>query len=251
MKFIRLFICTFWLSLMLCVSVQAETLYLSVAASMTDVFKEVIGVFSENHPDIRMLPNFASSGSLAKQINQGAPSDLYISANPKWVKFLAGNTLIAESTERVFAFNKLVFVGQPATAVSQLKQITSLQRISIGSPQSVPAGQYAKQAMESVGIYTELEQNRKLVMAKDVRQALLYADRGEVDGAFVYRTDAMLARSAKILFTVPDELYNRVSYPLVLTLSGAEKTGAISFYQFISSKQVTEILKKYGFEPTK
>lgn len=86
-------------------------------------------------------------------------------------------------------------------------------------------------------------------MAKDVRQALLYADRGEVDGSFVYRTDALLARSAKILFTVPEKLYNRVSYPLALTLSGAEKTEVSLFYDFMATTQVVEILKKYGFEP--
>lgn len=237
------------LCLMWSVSVSAETLYLSVAASMTDAFKEVISAYSENHPESKIRPNFASSGSLAKQINQGAPADLYVSANPKWMKFLVDNKMIAESTERIFAFNKLVFVGLPEIEVSQINEITSLKRIGIGSPQSVPAGQYAQEAMQNAAIYQTLKKERKLVMAKDVRQALLYADRGEVDGSFVYRTDALLARSAKILFTVPEKLYNRVSYPLALTLSGSEKTEASLFYEFMATEQVVEILKKYGFEP--
>ncbi len=239
------------LILMWSVSVQAEPLYLSVAASMTDALKEVISAFSENHPGIKIRPNFASSGSLAKQINQGAPADLYVSANSKWMTYLVDNEMIAKSTMRIFAFNKLVFVGSSASAVSQLENISSLQRIGIGTPQSVPAGQYAKQAMQNAAIYQILKKERKLVMAKDVRQALLYADRGEVDGSFVYKTDALLARNAKILFTVPEKLYTRISYPLALTQSGSEKAEATSFYEFMATSRVVEILKKYGFEPAR
>ncbi|TKB07343.1 molybdate ABC transporter substrate-binding protein [Desulforhopalus sp. IMCC35007] len=231
------------------ISVQAETIYISVAASMTDALNEIISDFAANHPDAKILPNFASSGSLAKQIDQGAPADLYVSANPKWMKFLVEKQMISTGTDHVFAYNQLVFVGSEQTKAKEMAQITELKRIAIGSPQSVPAGQYAKQAMEAVGIYSELENTKKLVMAKDVRQALLYADRGEVDGSFVYRTDAMLAQNAKILFTVPDDLYNRVAYPLALTTAGAEKTTAKEFYDFLVGEKATAILEKYGFEP--
>jgi molybdate transport system substrate-binding protein len=230
-------------------SAWGETLYLSVAASMTDAFKEIIAEFSKQHPKTRILPNFASSGSLAKQIAQGAPADIYVSANPKWMEYLVKEKVIADSTDRIFAFNTLVFVGRPEVAVSELGQLVSLKKISIGTPQSVPAGQYAKQAMEAAGIYIELTENKALVMAKDVRQALLYADRGEVDGSFVYRTDAMLARNATILFTVPAQLYDRVSYPLALTRAGAEKEEARAFYSFMATGQVVGILEKHGFDP--
>ena len=231
------------------ISVQAETIYISVAASMTDAFNEIISDFTANHPGAKILPNFASSGSLAKQIDQGAPADLYVSANPKWMKFLVEKQMISTGTDHVFVYNQLVFVGFEQTKAKEMAQITELKRIAIGSPQSVPAGQYAKQAMETVGIYSELENTKKLVMAKDVRQALLYADRGEVDGSFVYRTDAMLAQNAKILFTVPDDLYNRVAYPLALTTVGAEKITAKEFYDFLLGEKATAILEKYGFEP--
>ena len=111
-------------------------------------------------------------------------------------------------------------------AVKSLADLKALQRIAIGTPASVPAGQYAEQAMRAAGIYEELEKDKKLVMAQDVRQALIYADRGEVDGAFVYQTDAMLAKEAKILLVVPDDLYDRVSYPMVITTNGASKGGS-------------------------
>jgi molybdate transport system substrate-binding protein len=232
-------------------TVQAQTVHLSVAASMTDVFNEMIMVFSAKHTDAKFLPNFASSGSLAKQIEQGAPADVYVSANPKWMKYLAEKQLIASNTDRIFAFNQLVFVGANNRTDLSLEKLTALDRIALGTPQSVPAGQYAKQAMEHAGIYTPLEQAKKLVMAKDVRQALIYADRGEVDGAFVYKTDALLARNAHILFVVPESYYDRVSYPIALTKEGAKNDMAKAFYGYINSPEGKAILTKYGFEPNR
>ena len=216
---------------------------------MTDAFRAIIETYRENHPQIKVLANYASSGSLAKQISQGAPSDLYISANPKWVDYLTEHGFLDNSSKRTAAYTSLVFVGSPDLKITELSQIVSLDRISIGTPQSVPAGQYARQAMEKADIYQNLESRRKLVFAKDVRQALLYADRGVVDGAFVYRTDAMLAKNARILFEVPATHYDRVTYPLALTKKGAEKKEAIEFLQFINTAQVKTLLETYGFEP--
>ncbi len=231
------------------VPAYAETINLSVAASMTDVFKEIIAVYAEDYPDTRIQANFGSSGSLAKQIDQGAPADLYVSANPKWMEFLVENKAVSQSSKRVIGYNKLVFIGQGGVTVSKMSELSSLQKISIGSPLSVPAGQYARQAMEKAGVYLSLKQQRKLVMAKDARQALLYADRGEVDGAFVYKTDALLAKDATIFFVVPDALYDRVSYLLALTVSGAERPTVTALYKYLASKRVGEILEKHGFEP--
>lgn len=241
------------LALQLCVTltVQAETVHLSAAASMTDALKEIITSFTNTHPEAQVRPNFASSGSLAKQIEQGAPADVYISANPKWMNYLVKQQRIASGTARIFAYNKLVFVGEKRATPLTLKEITKLERIAIGSPKSVPAGQYAKQALQHAKIYTALAQQRKLVMAKDVRQALLYADRGEVDGAFVYQTDAVLARNAKILFTVPDDFYDRVAYPLGLTVDGIKKGAAKALYEYMSSTEAQAVLQKHGFEVDK
>lgn len=231
------------------VTVHAQTVHLSVAASMTDAFKEIISVFMTAHPKAQLQPNFASSGSLAKQIEQGAPADFYVSANPKWMKYLVEKQIIAPESHHIFAYNKLVFVGEKDTAASSLKSLLGLQRIALGSPGSVPAGQYAKQAMENVGIYAELAEKKKLIMAKDVRQALIYADRGEVDGAFVYATDALLATKAKVLFVVQQDLYNRVAYPMGLTASGESNEIAKAFYQYMDTPEVKKVLTKYGFEP--
>jgi molybdate transport system substrate-binding protein len=188
---------------------------------------------------------------MAKQIEQGAPADIFVSANSKWMKYLVEKQLVAADTERIFAYNQLVFAGEKKSSEFSLESLTGLERIALGNPQSVPAGQYAKQAMERAGVYAALEQEKKLVMAKDVRQALIYADRGEVDGAFVYKTDALLAKHAQILFIVPADFYDRVSYPVALTAEGAKNEEAKAFYDYMRSPEAIAILAKYGFEPNR
>lgn len=246
---LKLFITVLLFQVCSVVTAQAQTIHLSVAASMTDAFKEMMAGFTEKHPTVEFLSNFASSGSMAKQIEQGAPADIFVSANPKWMKYLAEKQLVAAGTDRIFAYNQLVFVGEKKSTGLSLENLISLDLIALGSPQSVPAGQYAKQAMEQAGIYAELEREKKLIMAKDVRQALIYADRGEVDGAFVYKTDALLAEKAKILFTVPQDLYDRVSYPLALTTEGVKNESAKAFYDYMGGPEAIAILTEYGFEP--
>lgn len=235
------------LTLIMVVPVQAEELRLSVAASMTDLFKEIKFNFVKLHPDVKLAINFGPSGGLAKQINQGAPADLYVSANPKWMNFLIEQKKIRETAKTVFAHNSLVFVGYSSKGVSSLADLVKLTRIGLGSPKSVPAGQYAKQAMDKSGLYNRLLAEGKLVMAKDVRQALIYADRGETDGSFIYKTDALLAKQAVILFDVPQKLYDRVTYPLALTLEGEKKSSAQEFVSYLATSEAAVSIKKYGF----
>lgn len=229
-------------------SVQAQTVNLSIAASMTDAAKEIIAEFVKNHPQNELIPNFSSSGNLARQIENGAPVDIYVSANPKWMDYIQKLDLIDAESKRTFAYNSLVFIGPKNTSAITIKDLPNLERIALGNPQSVPAGQYAKTALSAIDVFDKLSKAHKLIFAKDVRQALLYADRGEVDGAFVYKTDALIAHTAKILFTVNTDLYPRVSYPIALTKAGSNNSTAKAFYEFTATEEATRILKKYGFE---
>lgn len=225
----------------------AAELRISVAASMTELFKELSAAFTQGNPAIRVIPNFGPSGGLAKQIDQGAPADLYVSANPRWMNFLEKKNRIDGSTRKTFAHNSLVFVGKKGAGAASLEDLRKLDRIGLGSPKSVPAGQYAKQALDKVGLYDTLLRDGRLVMAKDVRQALIYADRGETDGSFVYKTDVLLARNAVILFEVPQDLYSRVTYPLALTEAGKTNPDARLFYDFATSEAAHTIISRYGF----
>jgi molybdate transport system substrate-binding protein len=224
----------------------AAEVNLSVAASVTDVAKELTGNYMKTHPGVVLRNNFASSGALAKQIANGAPADVYVSANVDWMDHLKTKGFMDEKSITIFAYNTIVFVGKPELKVSTLSDVTKLNRIAIGSPKSVPAGQYAAEALKNAGIEKDLQ--GKLVMAKDVRECLLYADRGEVDGAFVYRTDALeKAQNVKILFTVDQKLYKRVTYPMGLTVLGSKKSEAVEFLQYLRSDEGKTVLKKHGF----
>jgi molybdate transport system substrate-binding protein len=225
---------------------MAAEVRLSVAASMTDATKELIATYQEKANGVLLLPNFASSGSLAKQIEQGAPADIFISANSRWMSHLVEQKHISSEEVRTFAYNSLVFVGKKGLDISSLDDVAKLQRIAIGSPRSVPAGQYTEEALTTAGLYEQMAS--KLVMAKDVRQALIYADRGEVDGAFVYKTDALLAQEAVILLEVPPALYHRVTYPIGLTDVGATKPEAVAFFEFLKTGEASDILTRYGFD---
>ncbi|NDY73908.1 molybdate ABC transporter substrate-binding protein [Desulfobacter hydrogenophilus] len=226
---------------------QAGQVRVSVAKSMSNLCNNLIVQFQEQYPDVKIVPNFGSSGALAKQIEQGAPADIYVSANPKWMTHLIEKGKIESDTKKIFAHNALVFVGKSSTDAQSMSDLQKLTRVALGSPNSVPAGQYAKQAMDKEGIYDEMLKNGQLIMAKDVRQALIYADRGETDGAFVYKTDAMLAINAKILFEVPLEFYSRVTYPVAMTKDSDGNADAKLFYDYIVSEAAHSEMIRLGF----
>ncbi|MDK9706854.1 MAG: molybdate ABC transporter substrate-binding protein [Desulforhopalus sp.] len=229
-------------------SVNAGEIHVSAAASLKDAFRDIISGFKQTAPDTVVVTNFGASGALAKQIVQGAPADLFVSADGKWTDYLLQEDKGKAEMHHILAYNSLVFVGKKGLAVGSLADLQGLQRIAIGSPASVPAGAYAMQAMRAAGIYEALETNKKLVMAQDVRQALLYADRGEVDGAMVYRTDALLAEHAAILLTIPANLHDRIAYPMMMTDRGAARAEAKAFFTYLTGPESKSILEKYGFE---
>lgn len=230
------------------ISASAAEIHVSAAASMKDALTEIVAGYRKANPGVAILTNFGSSGAQSKQIAQGAPADIFISANPKWLAFLVKEGKVLEATRHTLAFNTLVFAGTKGAAVTSLADLKGLRRIALGTPASVPAGQYAEQAMRAAGVYEDLVKGQKLVMAQDVRQALLYADRGEVDGAFVYKTDALLARNAAILLVVPEDLHERIAYPMVMTATGAPREEVKAFYGYLSGPESRTILGKYGFE---
>ena len=228
------------------VSADAEQIHLSAAANLTDAVKEIVPAYQLRHPEVQLLPNFAASGALAKQLVAGAPGDIYMAANPKWIDYLQQQGLIDETSRQVLVSNALVFVAR-SVSVASLAEVTKLSRIALASPKSAPAGRYVEQGLRNAGLYRQLQAEKKLILAKDVRQALMYAERGEVDGAFVYRTDALLAKKAKILFAVPPQLYPQILYPVVLTRNGAKKPAAQKFLAYLLSAEAKQVFSHYGF----
>jgi molybdate transport system substrate-binding protein len=226
-------------------SAFAGELNLSVAASLKEVINDLTASYTAKHPATVFVKNFGGSGTLAGQIENGAPADLFIAANNQWMDYLKEKKFIEAATEKNFAYNSLVFAGTTTKKVSKINDLPSLDKIAIGSPKSVPAGEYAMAALTKAGLTGKLE--GKLVMAKDVRECLMYAELGEVDGSFVYRTDALLARKARQLFTVPQNLYPRVTYPVALTVKASKNAEAKAFLVYLQGREAKATLLKYGF----
>jgi len=231
---------------MLSSAADAAEINLSVAASLREVINELSTAFVRKNPGVTFIKNYGASGSLAKQLENGAPADIYISANLEWMEYLKQRKLVDNRSITTFAYNELVFAGKTGVKAESLPDLVRLERIAIGSPKSVPAGEYAREALRKAGIDKQLE--KKLVMAKDVRECLLYAERGEVDGAFVYRTDALQSgKNLNILFTVPPNVYPRVINPMALTTQGSGNVHASAFFRFLQSADARGVLAKYGF----
>jgi len=235
------------LMVFLAIPALAAEISLSVAASLRESVTELSDLFHKRTPGVSFKKNFGASGALAKQIESGAPVDLFFAANNEWVDYLIKKKLADEKSAGIFAYNQLVVAGKPGVKIASMQDLVKLNRIAIGSPKSVPAGEYAMAAFKKSGIDKQVE--TKLVLAKDVRECLLYADRGEVDAAFVYKTDALLlSKHAKILYVVPENLHDRVTYPMVLTVAGSKKPEAVAFIKFLASAEAKAVLTKHGFE---
>lgn len=225
----------------------AGDIYLSVALSLKLPVDELADRFARLHPGVRFVRNYGSSGTLAHQLESGAPTDIFITSNVPWMNDMNSKSLISTRSIADFTYNTLVVVGPPGTKVSSLKDLLKLKRIAIGNPKSVAVGQYAMEAFRQAFIDKELE--KKLVLAKDTRECRMYAERGVVDGAVMFRTDALQGEKIKILFAVPQNLYSRVVYPIALTANGARNVEAQAFYRYLLGAEAQGVLAKYGFPP--
>jgi molybdate transport system substrate-binding protein len=195
--------------------------------------------------------NFAGSGSLRTQIEGGAPVDVFASADQKNMDILAGEQLIDNSSRKDFAQNSLVLIVPASSTlnITGIEDLTSpeVERIAIGNPETAPVGKYTTQALTEAGIWDQLE--NKTVLAEDVKQALVYVERGEVDAGFVYMTDAKTADpgTIKIVATVP--VSTPVTYPIAVVSASDNKEEAQEFIDFVTGKEGQEILEEYGFTP--
>ncbi|GAB7082142.1 molybdate ABC transporter substrate-binding protein [Megalodesulfovibrio paquesii] len=237
------------LVLVLAVPAMAKDLTISAAASLTDAFTELGKAFEKAHPGVKITCNFAASGPLAKQIEQGAPVDVFASANQKWMDAMVEKGFIDTATRADFVKNDLVLAAPKANKAEVAKvddlKGDAVKTIAIGTPESVPAGQYTKKFMEKQGLYTVLE--KKFVFAESVRQVLDYLRRAEAEAGFVYRTDAYKAKDdVSIVLAVP--LDEPVTYPIAVTKAAAAPEEARAFVSFVRSAEGMKVLESYGFQ---
>jgi molybdate transport system substrate-binding protein len=234
--------------LLLPLNVRAETIHLAAAASLRELVTEAAELFQQRHPEHRVLVNTASSGTLARQIEAGAPADLFLAADPQWMDYLVTQGKVAAASSVSWASNQLVLIGR-GPLLAELPEVAGMSRLAIGNPESVPAGLYARSLLQAAGLFDELQDGQKLVLAKDVRQALLYAEQGVVDGALVYASDARLLQQAKVLLVPGAALQPQIRYPLALTRQGSAKPAARALYQLLAGPEGAALLQKYGLIP--
>ncbi|MGW8442792.1 molybdate ABC transporter substrate-binding protein [Paenibacillus sp. S33] len=232
-------------------SKTAETIELTIsaAASLTDALKEIQHSYESTHTGIKLNFNFGGSGALEKQIEQGAPSDLFLSASTKNMKSLVDQQLIDTKKQKTWLTNELVAVS-PADGTMNIASVTDLtkkevKKVAIGIPESVPAGNYAQEALTKAKLWDTLQS--KLVQAKDVRQVLQYVETGNADVGFVYKTDALTSQKAKIAFEVNPKTYSPVEYPIGIVKATKHIQEAEDFYAYLQSQESLNIMDKYGF----
>lgn len=227
---------------------QAQ-LTISAAASLTDALEEVKAVYEEKTDDVTLRYNFGASGALQTQIEEGAPVDLFVSAATKNMQALVDGGFIEESKQTNLLGNELVVVvsedGKLNLSSMQDLQGDGLSKIAIGIPESVPAGNYAKEALEKEELWDALQD--KLVQAKDVRQVLSYVETGNADAGFVYRTDAVSSDHSEIAFAVSPDGYPAIHYPVGIVKDSSHQQEAADFYEFLQSQEALDIFVKHGF----
>ena len=225
----------------------AGDLLVSAAASLTNAFQEMKTPFEKANPGTTLVLNFAASGPLLQQMQQGAPVDVFASADQETMN-KAGELI--DATSRVnFAGNALVLIvpAGDSPALSDPKELVGdeFRLIAIGNPDSVPVGRYAKVALSAAGLYDAL--TPKLVMAESVTQALDYVARGEVQAGFVYATDAA-SRQGKVKTAAEVTGHKPIIYPVALLEASGNKELGQAFINYVNGAEGQAILAKYGFK---
>jgi molybdate transport system substrate-binding protein len=231
---------------------QAQDVTLSVAISMKDVIEELGRGFMASRPGLTLRYNFGSSGELQKQIEAGAPVDLFISAAERQMDELVKKGLVVSQSRRIFARNVLTVVKPADSKIDITKPADLLDarvsKIVIGNPKTVPAGQYSEESLKALGIWDRLQP--KLVFSENVRQALDYVARGEVEAGFVYTTDAATrAPQVKEAFRPVEETYRPVVYPVAVVAGAKQAALAQAFLDLLVSRAGQATLARFGFQP--
>jgi len=226
----------------------AADLVVSAAASLTNAFTDIGKEFEKAKPGNKVLFNFAASGQLLQQISRGAPVDVFASADQETMDRAAKQNLIWKDSRQDFVRNKLVVVV-PGDSKVDLKSLEGLKaaevkRIAVANPESVPVGRYAKQSLESAGLWDALKE--KYISTTNVRQSLDYVARGEVDAGFVYLTDALLMPNrVRNAFEAP--LSAEILYPIAVVKGNGNEDAARAFIAYLKEDAARKILQKYGF----
>jgi molybdate transport system substrate-binding protein len=230
------------------VSQKNVELTISAAASLQDALNDIKANFEKANPNVKINFNFGASGALQQQISQGAPVDLFFSAAEDKFNNLVQDGLIDKSQGKDVVGNELVLVVPKETKkeIKSFEDLTKADKISIGTPEAVPAGQYGKETLENLNVWKSVES--KVVYGKDVRQVLSYVETNNVDAGIVYKTDALTSAKVKIVATAAENTHDPIIYPLGVIKNSKQPKEAKKFYEYLQNDESMKILEKYGFK---
>jgi molybdate transport system substrate-binding protein len=227
-----------------------ETLTVFAAASLKNALDDVNAAFTKAN-GVKVTASYAATSALAKQLESGAPADAFISADLKWMDYVAGKKLIKTDTRFNLLGNKLVLIAGKDSKLSKVEigqgfdivKLAGDGRIAVADVKAVPAGLYAKAALEKLGAWVKAEP--KLAQAENVRATLAFVARGETPIGIVYETDAKAEPNVKIMGYFPDGSYPPVTYPAAATVNA--KPDAQKYLQFLHGGEAKAVFEKYGF----
>jgi len=231
-----------------CARPSDNILTVSVAASLQSAMAELAPAFERTRPGTRLTFNFGGSGTLAQQIERGAPADVFFSAAPKPMDTLEQKGLILSDTRRNLLRNQIVLIAQKNSAVpNSFQELKSNQvkLVALGDPASVPAGDYGRQVLQSLHLWDAVQS--KLVLTKDVRQVLTYVETGNAEAGIVYSTDARESAKVRIAAIAPDGSHEPVVYPVAVIRGTRHVAAARAWIDYLAGADARDIFVRHGF----
>lgn len=218
------------------------------AASLKDVLNDIKYAYVAGHPDVKITYIFGGSGALQQQIEQGKPGDIFFSAGRSQMKALQDKGLMLDESVKEFLGNKLVLItprnGNGFTSFEDLRRL-DVKKIAIGDPRTVPAGQYAMQTFDKMGL-TDVVKS-KLIYGEDVRQVLSMVENGVAQAGVVYSTDALTSPYVQISDVASYNTHDAIVYPIGILKSSSQPRQAQDFINFLMSEGGKKLFEKYGF----
>jgi molybdate transport system substrate-binding protein len=250
-------LCIAWLALSLCslpsIAADGDAAPITVfaAASLTNVLQDLGDSFTKDTA-IPVRFSFAASSALARQIENGAPADIFFSADLEWMDYLQARNLIRRGTRHDMLGNRLVLIAPADSKIKltiephfALVAALGKGRLATGDPDAVPVGRYAREALTTLGVWNEVAD--RLVRADSVRSALAFVDRGEAPLGIVYQTDALIDKGVRVVDAFPADSHLPIVYPIALT--GTAKADAVEFAAYLRGPAAAAAFKAHGFTP--
>jgi len=220
---------------------------ISAALGLKDALQDIQKEYEASNPNVKLVFNLGPAGVLQKQLEQGVPADMFISASPKQLNELQNKNLVVPTTRKVLVSDKLVLVvpKNSQLAIESFQDLTKVARFGMGEPGTVPAGQYAIETLKSIGIWEAVKD--KAVQAKDVRTVIAHVETENVDAGIAFSTVATLSDKVKVVAVASDEWHMPVMFPAVIMANSKHPQETGAFLTYLCSEQSAAVFKKYGF----